>query len=373
MTTTAPAVSGETAIMAGHDASRELAMRDLRDASQWGAADPEVVTATGTRIADGDPDAWLREWRGDAARYLHAASYYAAALAVIADTDGSVDEAQLWDRQRDCWDRAASALGGERVFIPYENTTLPGLFFSGGRGRRPLVVVDPGGRAATSHAWARAGAAARARGYHWMTFDGPGRQAALRRQGLVLRPDWEAVLAPVADAMTAHVAVDASRMAAVGVELGAFGVTRALAYEHRFAAAVAAPGIVDAARPWIDALPAAARVALLEDDRARFDAELHLADLFVPETSDRLRREARCFDLSGLAMYDLYRRIQTFRLGPEAELITTPVLAGADGEHPFWPGQSAALRQRLGDRAFAPGDAGGTGADGIMRWLESCL
>ena len=58
-----------------------------------------------------------------------------------------------------------------------------------------------------------------------MTFDGPGRQAALRRQGLVLRPDWEAVLAPIADAVTARADVDASRMAVIGCELAAFGVT----------------------------------------------------------------------------------------------------------------------------------------------------
>ncbi len=352
------AVSGEAAMVARQSTSRELALQDLRHASQWGAAEPDLVAVTATRLADGDPDAWLREWTaaggeawavagrtGDAARYLHAASYYAAALAVIADTDGSVNEAQLWERQRDCWDRAAAALGGERLSVPYEDTTLPGYFFSAGRGRRPLVVIDPGGRAATSHAWARAGAAAQARGYHWMTFDGPGRQAALRRQRLVLRPDWEAVLAPVADAMTARVAVDASRMAVVGFELGAFAVTRALAYEHRFAAAVVAPAVVDASRPWIDALPAPARVALLEQDDVRFDSELHLADLFAPETSHRLRRAARCFDLSGLTMYDLYRHIQTFRLGPEADLITTPVMVGADG----------------------------TEADTIMQWLEGCL
>ena len=345
-------------MIAGRGASRELALRDLSHASQWGAADVDLVAATATRLADADPDAWLREWTaaggearalagrpGDAARYLHAASYYAAALAVIADTDGSVNEAQLWERQRDCWDRAVAALGGTRLSVPYEDTTLPGYFFSAGRGRRPLVVIDPGGRAATSHAWARAGAAAQAHGYHSMTFDGPGRQAALWRQGLVLRPDWEAVLAPVADAMTARVAVDASRMAVVGFELGAFGVTRALAYEHRFAAAVVAPAIADASRSWIDALPAPARVALLEQDRARFDLELHLADLFVPGTSDRLRHAARCFDLSGLALYDLYRRIQTFRLGPEADLITTPVIVGS----------------------------GATDADTIMGWLDGPL
>ncbi|HXD63891.1 MAG TPA: hypothetical protein VNV17_04725 [Solirubrobacteraceae bacterium] len=386
MSTAVVAVSGELAMVAGHGAARELALQDVRDASQWGAADPEVVAATATRIAAGDPDAWLREWTGaggeawaaagrraDAAQYLHAASYYAAALAVIADTDGSVNEARLWDRQRVCWDRAAQALGGERVAVPYEGTSLPGYFFSSGRGRRPLVVVDAGGRAPTSQAWARAGAAAQAHGYHWMTFDAPGRQAALRRQGLVLRPDWEAVLGPVADAMTARDDVDASRMAVIGCELAAFGVIRALAYEHRFAAAVVTPGVVDASSPWMGALPAPARAALRDRDRAAFDTELHLADLFAPDTSQRLRRGTRCFDLADTGLYDVYQRIRTFRLGPEADRVTTSVLVSADRADRLWPGQSAALHERLGDRSVLRGDADAGGPDAIMRWVDGRL
>ena len=84
-----------------------------------------------------------------------------------------------------------------------------------------------------------------------MTFDGPGRQAALRRQGLVLRPDWEAVLTPVLDAMLARPDVDRERVAVIGLDHAGYGVPRALSVERRFAAAVVAPGIVDASRPWM--------------------------------------------------------------------------------------------------------------------------
>ena len=128
--------------------------------------------------------AWAAAKHGESGcAYLHAASYYAAALALIDESDGLVEEEQLWGRQRECWDRAVALLGGERLPIAYEHTTLPGYFFSAGPGARPLVVVDHGGRVATSVAWAAGGAAAAARGYHWMTFDGPGRQAALAPPG----------------------------------------------------------------------------------------------------------------------------------------------------------------------------------------------
>ena len=161
--------------------------------------------------------------RGEHCAYLHAASYYAAAFALIDESDGLVEEDRLWERQRECWDHAVGLLGGERLSIACEGTALPGYFFAAGSGTRPLVVIDHGGRAATSSAWAAGDAAAAARGYHWMTFDGPGRQAALRRQGLVLRPDWEAVLGPVADAMIARPDVDASRMAVIGIDHAGYG------------------------------------------------------------------------------------------------------------------------------------------------------
>ena len=258
----------------------EHELRALVAAARWRAADPEVVEAIASRVIDGDGGMWVQEWtaaggaawavarrEGSAWAYLRAASYYAAALALIDQSDGLVEEGRLWERQRECWDRAAGLLGGERLSIAYERTSLPGYFFSAGPGARPLVVVDHGGRVGTSVAWAAGGAAAAARGYHWMTFDGPGREAALRRQGLVLRPDWEAVLGPVADAMVARSDVDASRMAVIGIDHAGFGVARALAFEPRFAAAVLAPGIVDASWLWLAALPAPARAAVLDEDR----------------------------------------------------------------------------------------------------------
>jgi hypothetical protein len=362
---------------------REHELRALVAAARWWAADLEVVDAIAARLPGGDGGAWVQEWTAAggglwaAARreesgwaYLQAASYYAAALALIDESDGLVPEGRLWERQRECWDRAAGLLGVERLSIPYEHTTLPGYFFSAGPGTRPLVVVDHGGPVATSVAWAGGGAAAAARGYHWMTFDGPGRQAALRGQGLVLRRDWEAVLGPVADAMIARADVDASRIAVIGIDHAGYGVARALAFEPRFAAAVLAPGIVDASRPWVAALPAPARAALLDEDREWFDRELHLATLFTPEIPDRLRRLGRDYDVSGLPLYDLARRIAEFRLGDELRRITTPVLVCPAGSDPLWAVQAEELCSRLPGSEQA---CGAPGEDAVSDWIDRFL
>ncbi len=315
---------------------REHELRALVAAARWGAADPEVVEAIAARVPDGDGGAWVQEWtagggaawaaarRGRALRaYLHAASYYAAALALIDESDGLVEEERLWERQRECWDRAVGLLGGERLSIAYEHTTLPGYFFSGGPGARPLVVVDHGGRVATSVAWAAGGAAAAARGYHWMTFDGPGRQAALRRQGLVLRPDWEAVLGPVADAMARpcgcrRVADGGDRDRPRRVRGRARAGVRARASPRR----CWRPGSSTRRglgwtrcrrRPGRQCWTRTANGSIVSFIWRRCSH---------PEIPERLRRLGREYDLSGLPLYDLARRIGEFRLGEELRRIT---------------------------------------------------
>jgi hypothetical protein len=77
------------------------------------AGEADRVRATAARIRDGDPESWLAEWTasgGDAwaaGRYRHAAASYAAALALIDATDGTVDAEALEKRCRACADRAA--------------------------------------------------------------------------------------------------------------------------------------------------------------------------------------------------------------------------------------------------------------------------
>ena len=162
----------------------------------------------------------------------------------------------------------------------------------------------------TSQAWAHGGAAAHACGYHWMTFDGPGRQAALLTQGLVLRPDWEAVIGPVAQAAASRADVDAQRMALVGLEHAGYGVPRALATVPDFAAAAVAPGIVDASRPWLQALPEPARVALIERGPRRLRARASPGRPVRAGRRARAPPAGRWYALGHVPAYDLYQRIR---------------------------------------------------------------
>ena len=95
----------------------------------------------------------------------------------------------------------------QQVSIPYEQTVLPGyLYLVDGTGApRPTVIYNSGYDSTAEESYFAIAAAALARGYNVLAFDGPGQGAALREQRLVFRPDWEAVITPVVDfALTRH-------------------------------------------------------------------------------------------------------------------------------------------------------------------------
>lgn len=77
------------------------------------------------------------------------------------------------------------------------------------------------------------------RGYHVLTFDGPGQPAALHLDGLVFRPDWENVVSPVLDWLLARPEVDPARVSLLGVSMDGLLAPHAAAFEHRLAAYVA--------------------------------------------------------------------------------------------------------------------------------------
>jgi len=77
----------------------------------------------------------------------------------------------------------------------------------------------------------------------------------LLQQGVVMRPDWENVLPPVVDWLLTKPQVDASKVALIGLSLGAHLAPRAASGEHRFAACVADCGTFDMYATFLSRLP----------------------------------------------------------------------------------------------------------------------
>jgi hypothetical protein len=263
----------------------------------WQAADVGEVLSTVDRIHDGRARSWVDEWtatadrlaqlaaagaaagreRSAASQYLRASLYYSLAT-YSADAAGEPDLfASLWEKHRAGWDRFVDLadFGGavaERIEIPYEGTTLPGYFFRPGPAGTPrrTLIFNNGSDGSAVGALTGGIADAIERGWNAMTFDGPGQNAALVRQGLTFRPDWE-------------------KLALLGVSQGGYWVPRALAFEHRIAAAVADPGVVDVSTTILRHLPHVMMKLLEEGDREKFDRDIEWTLKISPATRSVLR------------------------------------------------------------------------------------
>jgi dienelactone hydrolase len=162
-------------------------------------------------------------------------------------------------RQTEMFRRAAALMDPppEVIEMPFEDTTLPGYFFRPDSDPRPraTVVLTGGYDGTCEELYFYNGAAALARGYNVLAFDGPGQGAALLQQGITMRADWGSVISPVIDYAVSRPDVDRSRLALIGLSLGAHLAPRAASQEHRLAALIADCGSFDLQAALLTRLP----------------------------------------------------------------------------------------------------------------------
>ena len=250
-------------------------------------------------------------------------------------------------KHRAAWDRWVDLvdLEVERFPIPYESTTLPGYFFRapgvdpGARG--PVVLAVNGSDGSLPALWSAVVSGAVRRGYHALVFDGPGQQSVLFEHGVPFRPDFEAVLTPVLDAVVARADVDPGRVAVYGISQGGYWVTRALAFEHRPAAAVVDPGVVDVATSWEREVPKSLLKLLDKGDDHAFDRDMALGLRLSKGAARTWRFRARPYGEQGYAA--TLREVRRYDASDVAAQVTTPLLVTSPEDEQFWPGQPERL------------------------------
>ena len=174
----------------GSDVGECLAAARASGAPIWTAG-----TASGLGPPSGSPRSRSRRRRGhpETARlaYLRASSYFRTAGVMLMGAPLDPRLVEAYARQTDMFRRAAALMvpAAEIVEIPFEDTTLPGYFLRPAGARRPraTVVLTGGYDGTAEELYLANGAAALARGYNVLAFDGPGQGAALIERGLVMR------------------------------------------------------------------------------------------------------------------------------------------------------------------------------------------
>ena len=329
---------------------------------QYGAADAGEILSTAARIHDGDFESWFREWYATAERvrgiadksageghtvsarmaYLRAANYYGAANSMV---DGSDDPSRVvptWKEQMACWDEFCSRLNppAEKVEIPYEDTTMPGHFFRPAASGGPwhTIIFNNGSDGSNSAMWSSGVAGALARGYAALTFDGPGQNSMLWLHNIPFRYDWEKVITPVVDFLRGREDVIDDKIVLSGISQGGYWILRALAFEHRIAAGIADPGVMDVAAAMTEKLGKHMVRTFETGDREKFNKEMKMGLHFIGKAGRQeleFRMKPYCTD----DFFEWIRKAKKFNVRDVITNIKCPIFIADPEDEQFWPGQ----------------------------------
>jgi len=213
-------------------------------------------------------DDWCREWGVTAAGYEQ--------IAEEAERAGRrLTAGQAWLRAGLCWhfgkfvfvhdqeqlraasDKASSCYGrgawsleppAERVLIPYDGITLPGLFRKpAGVTRAPALLMIPGLDSVKEELQATADFFLR-RGIATLAIDGPGQgETEFLRD---IEPAYERPAGAAIDWLQAREDVDGERIGVYGVSLGGYYAVRVAAQEPRVRATVELAGTYSLSSQW---------------------------------------------------------------------------------------------------------------------------
>ena len=335
-----------------------------------GACDLGEAFATADRLGEAPGyDEWYRQWALTADRVrdaaaaslarghrvsarsalLRAAEYYRQAYFFLRRDIADVRLLAAHAAARDCFRAAVPLLEFpvEPVLIPYDGTTLPGyLARPGGAGSARGVVVFPCGYdLAAEGGWLYLPDAV-ARGYAVLVFEGPGQGSVLYEQRLPLRHDFEVVLGPVLDWLTARPEVDPRRVILVGRSFAGYLAPRAATVEPRLAALVCDPGQFEFAGRFTALLGQDLVERALADDPAT-DELLEPIRHASPRAEEMTGARMAAHGVATVRAW--IREMQSWTLEGRAHRISCPTLI-VEGEGDFAGGQS----RRLADALICP-------------------
>ncbi|QUQ65894.1 alpha/beta hydrolase family protein [Kutzneria sp. CA-103260] len=336
--------------------------------ANYGGAELGEVLATVRGIPDADEAAWHREWKATAERVealgraslkaghevsarealLRASNYFRTAEFYRRDDpENDPEVVELSARSRDAFVTAAGLFdfGFEESEIPYEGTTLPGYLYTVDDTPRPTVIYNNGYDSTLDESYFAIGAAALARGYNVLAFDGPGQGAALRKQGLVFRPDWEAVITPVVDFALTRPEIVPDRIALFGYSLGGYLVARAAAFDHRPAAVILDDGIYDFHAAMENSMPPFVSEWI---NQGRDDVALPVVSLLMTASTQARWAMRNGVWAMGVDSYaELAREFRRYTLDGIADRITSATLVLDAENDQFFKGQPEQVAKAL--------------------------
>lgn len=335
----------------------------------YGGADIGEMFATAAQIQEGDFESWFTAWDARAKRilaraeadvasgypvsgresYLRASTYFRMAEFYLHGNPADPRILATARASQKSYAQAASLMGPtwEPIEVPYEGTTLPGYFYKvddSGKAR-PTIVFHGGYDSSIEELYYFGAAAAVRRGYNCLTFDGPGQGMPMREKGMVFRHDWEKVVTPAVDYALGRSDVDGDRLVLIGMSLGGYLAARAMAFEHRFKAAVFFDGVYDFGGALKQLLPSDAMQAFESGDAAT--GEKIVRPLMASNTNMRWAITQGLWSFGASNIADFVEKAQRMSMRGIAGQIRCPSLVlEAEGDL-FFKGQPRQIYDEL--------------------------
>ncbi len=184
-------------------------------------------------------------------KYLRASAYYAAAERLMTNLDPR--KLQIYLQQLGTFKKGIQLRREpvEFVEVPFQSSSLPGLFVPAlGSGRTPCMVHFDGFDLMKETIYARIGDEFRRRGISLLIVDHPGVGEALRLRNMYASHDTEVPAAACVDYLEGRPDVDPERIGIMALSLGGYYAPRAAAFEKRLKCCVAWGAMWDFGSLW---------------------------------------------------------------------------------------------------------------------------
>ncbi len=348
------------------DSTFSLQLLRVIGETYYKGADIGECISTAYRIKEGDFESWYKEWLATAQRvhsyaddslarghkvsareaYLRASNYYRVAEFLLMNPEDRRIQT-TWGNSKKCFRIAAELFSPqfevEAIEIPYEQTTLPGYFYSSNnksssKQNRPILIAH-GGFDSTVEELYTSAAPALERGYSCLTFEGPGQGGVIRKQKIPFRSDWEKVVTPVIDFVSENYAdhCDLTSLALMGISMGGYLAARSAAFEHRIAACILYNGVYDGYESIASGFPKSLLTAIENGDSKAVNMTLGI--LMESDSNIRFNLQHGMWTTGLNTPYELIQGSKDYTIKDVVQNIKCPTLVlDAENDDSF-PGQ----------------------------------
>lgn len=343
--------------------------RSMGVATYQGAEIGECL-AIADNIKPGDKESWYNSWYEFAVKnfqmatsfqkngmkldarmaYLRACTYYRTAFFFLEDhpEDTRIDEAMKmsivsFHHAIELFDTPV-----EKISIPFRNLMLPGYLYlnqSDPAIRKPIIIDTGGGDGTKEESYFNVAAEAIQRGFHCLTFEGPGQGSLLRLDKIPFIPDWESVMEKVVDYVLQLPQVDPARIILIGRSFGGYLATRAVTKEHRIAACIVDPGMVESMGGMEEKFANIAKTKLPE--LANLPTHELILEIMKHDEQTRFMMESRMWRFGAKTIEELLIAARQYSVSGMTGMIRCPMLVCDNTLEYITKGQAKKLYDEL--------------------------